>query len=279
MIYKILDEQAVLLAGIQMEKEKEKEARKSEQKAKRVAAHKSQTAEKDAPKTTAQKTVATEEVKARKRGRPPKNSIVETEPVRENEEKNTAEKPRKPGRPPKKASQEPVEEKLQASNETVQTVQTSSTVEPVPAALPTAEAVNQPVTKPMTTTPAVLPAETEAGTETVAKTDHPAHKEKTESQPEESPKRLIFKHANDTPSVLDQVLPMQPPAPQREKQPNEAKNRPQNNNRANNNNPNQRNTPVNNVPVYDFDGILTGTGVLEIIQDGYGLLRDRKSVV
>ncbi|MGP1463318.1 transcription termination factor Rho [Tannerella sp.] len=273
LIYKILDEQAVSLAGIQMEKEKEKEARKSEQKAKRVAAHKSQTAEKDAPKTTAQKTVATEEVKARKRGRPPKNSIVETEPVRENEEKNTAEKPRKPGRPPKKASQEPVEEKLQASNETVQTVQTSSTVEPVPAALPTAEAVNQPVTKPMATTPAVLPAETEAGTETVAKTDHPAHKEKTESQPEESPKRLIFKHANDTPSVLDQVLPMQPPAPQREKQPNEAKNRPQNNNRANNNNPNQRNTPTNNVPVYDFDGILTGTGVLEIIQDGYGFLR------
>ena len=273
LIYKILDEQAVSLAGIQMEKEKEKEARKSEQKAKRVAAHKSQIAEKDAPKTTAQKTVATEEVKARKRGRPPKNSIVETEPVRENEEKNTAEKPRKPGRPPKKASQEPVEEKLQASNETVQTVQTSSTVEPVPAALPTAEAVNQPVTKPMATTPAVLPAETEAGTETVAKTDDPAHKEKTESQPEESPKRLIFKHANDTPSVLDQVLPMQPPAPQREKQPNEAKNRPQNNNRANNNNPNQRNTPANNVPVYDFDGILTGTGVLEIIQDGYGFLR------
>ena len=273
LIYKILDEQAVSLAGIQMEKEKEKEARKSEQKAKRVAAHKSQTAEKDAPKTTAQKTVATEEVKARKRGRPPKNSIVETEPVRENEEKNTAEKPRKPGRPPKKASQEPVEKKLQASNETVQTVQTSSTVEPVPAALPTAEAVNQPVTRPMATTPAVLPAETEAGTETVAKTDDPAHKEKTESQPEESPKRLIFKHANDTPSVLDQVLPMQPPAPQREKQPNEAKSRPQNNNRANNNNPNQRNTPANNVPVYDFDGILTGTGVLEIIQDGYGFLR------
>ena len=89
LIYKILDEQAVSLAGIQMEKEKEKEARKSEQKAKRVAAHKSQTTEKDAPKTTAQKTVATEEVKARKRGRPPKNSIVETEPVRENEEKTT----------------------------------------------------------------------------------------------------------------------------------------------------------------------------------------------
>ena len=106
-----------------------------------MAARKSQTAEKVAPKTTAPKTATTEEeVKTRKRGRPPKNPIVETEPARENEEKNTAEKPRKPGRPPKKASQEPVEEKLQASNETVQTVQTSSNVEPVPTALPTAEA-------------------------------------------------------------------------------------------------------------------------------------------
>lgn len=275
LIYKILDEQAVSLAGIQMEKEKEKEARKSEQKAKRAAARKSQTAEKTASKTTARKPEQTEEqaVKPRKPGRPPKNPVAETVPVHEREEKNTAEKTRKPGRPPKKTTQEPVEEKLQASNETVQTVQTSSTVEPVPVAVSTAEAVDQPVTEPMATTSAVLPVQTEAVTETVVKTDESDHKEKTDSQSEESPKRLIFKHVNDTPSVLDQVLPMQPPAPQREKQPNEAKNKPQNNNRPNNNNPNQRNTPANNVPVYDFDGILTGTGVLEIIQDGYGFLR------
>lgn len=274
LIYKILDEQAVSLAGIQMEKEKEKEARKSEQKAKRAAARKSQATEKAASKTTAKKTAQTEEdVKPRKPGRPPKNPVAEATPVPENDEKNTAEKPRKPGRPSKKTSQEPVEEKLQEPNETPQTVQTSSTVVPVPVALPTAEAVNQPVTEPMATTSAVLPAETEAVTETVAKTDEPDNKEKTEPQTEESPKRLIFKHANDTPSVLDQVLPMQPPTPQREKQPGEAKNRPQNNNRTNNNNPNQRNTPANNMPMYDFDGILTGTGVLEIIQDGYGFLR------
>ena len=73
--------------------------------------------------------------------------------------------------------------------------------------------------------------------------------------------------------------------------------RPQNNYNSNNNN-NQRNNnqrPQNNRPVqqgqegemqqpqqqerrqieklYEFDGILTGTGVLEIMQDGYGFLR------
>ena len=164
-----------------------------------------------------------------------------------------------------------IEEKPQETNDSTQNV-SSPTVKPIPEVLPLAETVNEHVTKPVETTSATS-VETGALTGTVVKTDDPARREKTESQPEESPRRLIFKHANDTPSVLDQVLPMQPPTPQREKQPNEGKNKPQYNNRTNNNNPNQRNVPANNVPAYDFDGILTGTGVLEIIQDGYGFLR------
>ena len=51
LIYKILDEQAVSLAGIQMEKEKEKEARKSEQKAKQATARKNRVTEKAVPPT------------------------------------------------------------------------------------------------------------------------------------------------------------------------------------------------------------------------------------
>ena len=51
LIYKILDEQAVSLAGIQMEKEKEKEARKSEQKAKQATARKNRVTEKAVPST------------------------------------------------------------------------------------------------------------------------------------------------------------------------------------------------------------------------------------
>ena len=85
------------------------------------------------------------------------------------------------------------------------------------------------------------------------------------------------------------------PAQQQQQRPKVV--RPQNNYNSNNNN-NQRNNnqrPQNNRPVqqgqegemqqpqqqerrqieklYEFDGILTGTGVLEIMQDGYGFLR------
>ncbi|WP_279172402.1 transcription termination factor Rho [Tannerella forsythia] len=268
LIYKILDEQAVSLAGIQMEKEKEKEARKSEQKAKQATARKNRVAEKAVPPTDSDNSTQTEKVK-RRPGRPRKNPIVPPPVPPKVEATDLAEKPRRrPGRPRKIQR---IEEKPQETNDSTQNV-SSPTVKPIPEVLPLAETVNEHVTKPVETTSATS-VETGALTGTVVKTDDPARREKTESQPEESPRRLIFKHANDTPSVLDQVLPMQPPTPQREKQPNEGKNKPQYNNRTNNNNPNQRNVPANNVPAYDFDGILTGTGVLEIIQDGYGFLR------
>ena len=268
LIYKILDEQAVSLAGIQMEKEKEKEARKSEQKAKQATARKNRVTEKAVPPTDSDNSTQTEKVK-RRPGRPRKNPIVPPPVPPKVEATDLAEKPRrKPGRPRKIQR---IEEKPQETNDSTQNV-SSPTVKPIPEVLPLAETVNEHVTKPVETTSATS-VETGALTGTVVKTDDPARREKTESQPEESPRRLIFKHANDTPSVLDQVLPMQPPTPQREKQPNEGKNKPQYNNRTNNNNPNQRNVPANNVPAYDFDGILTGTGVLEIIQDGYGFLR------
>ena len=268
LIYKILDEQAVSLAGIQMEKEKEKEARKSEQKAKQATARKNRGTEKAVPPTDSDNSTQTEKVK-RRPGRPRKNPIVPPPVPPKVEATDLAEKPRRrPGRPRKIQR---IEEKPQETNDSTQNV-SSPTVKPIPEVLPLAETVNEHVTKPVETTSATS-VETGALTGTVVKTDDPARREKTESQPEESPRRLIFKHANDTPSVLDQVLPMQPPTPQREKQPNEGKNKPQYNNRTNNNNPNQRNVPANNVPAYDFDGILTGTGVLEIIQDGYGFLR------
>ena len=268
LIYKILDEQAVSLAGIQMEKEKEKEARKSEQKAKQATARKNRITEKAVSPTDSDNSTQTEKVK-RRPGRPRKNPIVPPPVPPKVEATDLAEKPRRrPGRPRKIQR---IEEKPQETNDSTQNV-SSPTVKPIPEVLPLAETVNEHVTKPVETTSATS-VETGALTGTVVKTDDPARREKTESQPEESPRRLIFKHANDTPSVLDQVLPMQPPTPQREKQPNEGKNKPQYNNRTNNNNPNQRNVPANNVPAYDFDGILTGTGVLEIIQDGYGFLR------
>ena len=101
LIYKILDEQAVSLAGIQMEKEKEKEARKSEQKAKQATARKNRVTEKAVPPTDSDNITQTEKVK-RRLGRPRKNPIVPPPVPPKVEATDLAEKPRrKPGRPRK----------------------------------------------------------------------------------------------------------------------------------------------------------------------------------
>lgn len=92
---------------------------------------------------------------------------------------------------------------------------------------------------------------------------------------EEDRRRLVFRHP-DAKSVLDQILPIQPAKTEPKQQP---QNKNNNNNNANNNNPsaasnngNAANAQPQEKP-YDFDGILTGTGVLEMMPDGYGFLR------
>ena len=103
------------------------------------------------------------------------------------------------------------------------------------------------------------------------------------STPADEPKRVVFRHP-DTKSVLDQLFPFsstpaKPEPKAREEQPAAAQqqNNPrQNNNRQNNQN-NHNNQRNNNNAVqekqYEFDGILTGVGVLEMMPDGYGFLR------
>ena len=105
------------------------------------------------------------------------------------------------------------------------------------------------------------------------------------------PKRVVFRHP-DTKSVLDQLFPFSPspakqekaapqqPEPQAAPQPQQQNTPRQNNNNRqnnqNNNHNNQRNNNNNNASQekqYEFDGILIGTGVLEMMQDGYGFLR------
>ena len=253
LIYQILDRQAESVAGMQ----KEKEAQKSEQ-------------------------------KRRGPGRPPKNKSAESAAEASASEKepkaDTAEKAeskpakRRPGRPKKsKSAAAPVAETPASIAET----------EPILATEPMLEAEEMPVESPVAApiapvSPVVPPsAAAETAPQAAAAAAHeakpspeaPTAAPATPPAPEE-PKRTIFKHATDTPSVLDQVLPMQPPAPQpKDKQQNEAKKRPQQNHRPNN--PNLReNTPVvPPPPIYDFDGILTAAGVLEIVPDGYGFLR------
>lgn len=97
--------------------------------------------------------------------------------------------------------------------------------------------------------------------------------------------KRVFRHP-DTKSVLDQLFPLSPSKPETKNINEQVNNNNNNNNNAqlnnnqrqnnrqNNHNNNQRNN--NNQPQekqYEFDGILTGTGVLEMMPDGYGFLR------
>jgi transcription termination factor Rho len=120
-------------------------------------------------------------------------------------------------------------------------------------------------------------------------------KESETQQDPVPPKKLVFRHSPDVNSVMEQVL-WSPPKKENQKQQqknqnnnnqnnnnNNQNNNNQNNNNQNNNNQNKnngnQNKPAQNLPQqqkdkgFDFDGILTGKGVLEIIQEGYGFLR------
>jgi transcription termination factor Rho len=92
-----------------------------------------------------------------------------------------------------------------------------------------------------------------------------------------TPGKLVFRHNPEVKSVMDEVL-FTPKNPQ-QKQINA---NPQNTQQTNQNlvknsynkNPNNNNSQNNQKDkTFEFEGILTGVGVLEIIQEGYGFLR------
>lgn len=148
---------------------------------------------------------------------------------------------------------------------------------------------------PRPATPTVQPAVTPPALENVAAPDiiaeaqleapeipvaeQPAAVQPESAQPIE-PKRIIFRHNRETSSVLDQILPIAPVEPKQPKAEatngqQKAKNQQQAKQFQNNNN--QRAAvlpPMETVDdSYNFDGILIGSGVLEIMPDGYGFLR------
>jgi transcription termination factor Rho len=100
-----------------------------------------------------------------------------------------------------------------------------------------------------------------------------AKEEKLHEEPVSSGK-LVFRHSPEVNSVMDQVLFTPKKEPQKQNQQIQAVQK--NNSGINNNLPKNKNlngTQISKDKTFDFDGILTGTGVLEIIQEGYGFLR------
>ena len=285
LVYRILDEQAISYAGQQAEKEKEKEAKKAEKQTK--AKKPSKTAAAKAPKAESKpKAVKAEaaEVAAPKA----------TQPVEEKQAAVVAEKKEQPER--KKRVRIEKKEKVAGAvapanqtdevkvSKTPQTVTTEVVVEK--PLLPPVVVEGAPEELPVVETAPVAPA---SPAEPVVEkaSEVPA----AEAPAANEPKRVVFRHP-DTKSVLDQLFPFspspakqekvapQPPEPQAAPQPQQQNTPRQNNNNRqnnqNNNHNNQRNNNNNNASQekqYEFDGILIGTGVLEMMQDGYGFLR------
>lgn len=95
--------------------------------------------------------------------------------------------------------------------------------------------------------------------------------------------KVVFRHNPEVKSVLNEVLfsPKKEQqkgnnqqAPKNNNQPIQAQPRNNNNNKGNNNQPNNNQSNNNSKEkAFEFEGILVGSGVLEIIQEGYGFLR------
>ncbi|MDH8702140.1 transcription termination factor Rho [Dysgonomonadaceae bacterium PH5-43] len=89
------------------------------------------------------------------------------------------------------------------------------------------------------------------------------------------PNKLVFRHNPGANTIMDELIFSAKKEPQKQNNQNPKANQPNNNNNnnSNNNKNKQNNAPAPKEKGFDFDGILTGSGVLEIIQEGYGFLR------
>ena len=294
LVYRILDEQAISYAGIQAEKEKEKEAKKAER----------QTKAKKTPKAAAPKGAkADAKTKVAAPATPVAGSVeevaVETKEQPERKKRTRIEKKDKVAGAavPTRENDEVVVSKNQVSAnapspapEAVAQVTEAPAKAPVEEEKPAAKKVivkkADKAEKPLLPPVVVESAGEELPVEAVPEvTVEPAVAEAPATPASaEEPKRVVFRHP-DTKSVLDQLFPFsstpaKPEPKAQSEQPAPLQNAPrQNNNRQNNqnNHNNQRNNNnTNNAPQekqYEFDGILTGVGVLEMMPDGYGFLR------
>ena len=250
LIYKILDQQAISFAGIQVSKEKEGETKKSEKKRGRK------------PKVTSDSVA--KETKVEKKRRQRIDKTVKSEGNKTEE-------------PVVLAPEEKKKKLVETTAETVD-VPDKPTNEVQATIVPNAGEVQQ--------QPAAQPEPQNPSSVTVEGAD---------------PKRLVFRH-RDTRSVLDQVFPfasstkpekrvaalnqnnqaVETPVQNASSQDNNSQNNSNitrsnrtrtNNTNTNNSNVNTANNTLSQEKVYEFDGILTGSGVLEMMPDGYGFLR------
>ena len=263
LIYRILDEQAISYAGMQAEKAKEREKKKVGRPAKPKAS-----SEADAEKVSK----SGHKSKAVKPEAETKETSVAVEPSEGETAKPERKKRGRVGKKEKEAGAVAVE------------VQSETTKVNASQALPVEERMRKPLLPPVVAedTPKEMPKDATTNTQ-----EKPLTETSSETSVAGESKRVVFRH-QDTKTLLDQLFPVETSSAKQEKanslqpdQHNVPQHRPgqnalrQNPGKQNNQNAhNQRGN--NNAPQerqYEFDGILTGTGVLEMMSDGYGFLR------
>lgn len=291
LVYKILDEQAIVGATKKVAAEKQKEERKNErQKRSRVTIKKENvdkvfSADKNGEltKPNPKEAPKIEEKNIIPAPQPATDSAAETAQAQEAE----AAPKRKPGRPRKNKAEEAKAQADTAAQEEVKET---------PEAAPKAEEEKK--------APAEIVEEKEESPILAASNDDFIPIEDLPTDKVELPSELIGKFE----ATRVEVPVMPTPAQQkqqrqrirRDKNNGNGNNNPNNNNNNNNNNqnnnqpqrqpaaqqraaqpnnqaavpqPQPENKPSEREKAYDFDDILNGTGVLEIMPDGYGFLR------
>ena len=274
LIYAVLDQQAMTLAGTQTEKRKpgrpRKDADDEQPKGKKTSHEGTQT---PTPESSSEDLFpsATEEGSAeapkRKRGRPSKadqqarqkeaerqQALSAVAKASESQEANSpieVEEPRQEAPAPKAPKAAPSQPQPEARPVGAPT----KGAEPLPRVVP----VGAPATEP-----APAPAREVAPVAQAQPAAQPATQPATQAQSEgmEGTGRIVFRH-KDSKSVLDQVLPSftAPIKPRHEGKAQQSSNTT------------ARPVTKGGQDEFDFGGILECSGVLEILPDGYGFLR------
>ncbi|GHT29614.1 transcription termination factor Rho [Bacteroidia bacterium] len=310
LVYRILDEQAISFAGIQVEKAKEKEAQKAKDKEARKVGRppKAKTNTKPAPPQKAKAIPAKEDAvktEAAKQPELPAETQTSTPvtPTTEIQVQSTPDNTKKKVVDKKKRSR--IEKNEKVAPAPVQLAQAEEImVAKTPQVTPPAKVVTLPtptVAHPVENKPIVPHVDKPLLPPVVAEYDNDdvipepevvtveeVSKPKDETtQSTDEKKRIVFRHPSAN-SLLDQLFPMTPTSNKNDhkkgKEPKDQDNHHQNQNQKQNNqkepngnvNGNVNNNNNNQAPQekgFEFDGILNGTGVLEIMQDGYGFLR------
>ena len=306
LVYKILDEQAIAGATKKVAADKLKEERNEDKKKRsRVAVKKENkvfSATKNGEITKAETTAPAPATKAQAQ----EAAIVKQETATPATETPAAAPKKKGGRPRKNpVVNKPVEEQPVAKEEKEVVVtetkkaEEEKKTEAKPASKPISKPASKPISKPIIKpkAPAVVDEESKILSESSDDDFIPI--EDLPSEKVELPTELFGKFESTKAETITLPAPEQA-----QNQPRPRVIRPRdNNNNSNNNANNNNNAPRNNnnprlpmqrpaqqqnagenVPAperkvierekpYEFDDILTGTGVLEIMQDGYGFLR------